>query len=383
MKNDFLSAGRCRIAIFCALALTAAPWSLAGDTEAPLFGDGFETPPPPLGLVARPTDPTCIVPPRPEDNPESFPQRLSASGCFQANSVSEPTGRMIGYQVNVPFWSDGSEKQRWFALPDDTTIEVLENGEFRLPAGSMVFKTFSRAGRRIETRLLVRHLDGGWAGYSYRWNDEQTDAVLLTEGRIEKIDGEPYYFPSRNDCSRCHTAAAGHTLGLETLQLNRNHLFRQSGVEANQLRSYQAVGLFSAELPAPPEQLPALPALDNPTAAPADRAHAYLHSNCAQCHRPGGPGLGAFDLSYQTYLNDPGAVELCGQTPLYGNLGLSEPLLIAPGEPDRSVLLLRVDRIGAQMMPPLAKLRVDDAGVALLRDWVAGLQGCQENSAVD
>ena len=37
--------------------------------------------------------------------------------------------------------------------------------------------------RRIETRLLVRE-QGEWTGYSYQWNDAQTDAELVpAEGR--------------------------------------------------------------------------------------------------------------------------------------------------------------------------------------------------------
>ena len=33
---------------------------------------------------------------------------------------------------------------------------------------------------RVETRVLLRQ-QGEWAGYSYRWNEEQTDATLVAK----------------------------------------------------------------------------------------------------------------------------------------------------------------------------------------------------------
>ena len=35
-------------------------------------------------------------------------------------------------------------------------------------------------------------------------------------------NGQSWFFPSRNDCLRCHTQAAGRSLGLETSQMNRD-----------------------------------------------------------------------------------------------------------------------------------------------------------------
>jgi hypothetical protein len=35
-------------------------------------------------------------------------------------------------------------------------------------------KHFRINNRLIEIRLLMRHTDGGWGGYSYKWNALQT-----------------------------------------------------------------------------------------------------------------------------------------------------------------------------------------------------------------
>ena len=54
----------------------------------------------------------------------------------------------------------------------------------------MLVKTFSldaeqgnpATRRRIETRLFTKQ-QGQWAGYTYLWNDDQTDATLVGAGR--------------------------------------------------------------------------------------------------------------------------------------------------------------------------------------------------------
>ena len=45
------------------------------------------------------------------------------------------------------------------------------------------------AAAPIETRVLLRQ-QGEWAGYSYRWNDEQTDAELVAPK--ERRNGSSY-----------------------------------------------------------------------------------------------------------------------------------------------------------------------------------------------
>jgi mono/diheme cytochrome c family protein len=104
-----------------------------------------------------------------------------------------------------------------------------------------------------------------------------------------------------------------------------------------------------------------------------DRARAYLHTNCAQCHRPGGPTPSALDLRFATPLSATG---LCG-APQSGDLGLGVAArIVAPGEPDGSVLTARMDRRDAFAMPPLASNVVDAEGVALLNEWIASLGTC-------
>src|SRR5262249_26682694 len=136
--------------------------------------------------------------------------------------VSKPPPGLIGYTVNSPLWSDGATKDRYLFVPDGAKIRVMPDGDLDVPPGSVAVKTFSIAGKKIETRLLTRYADSSWAGYSYEWNDEGTDATLLGIGKTKMLaNGTMWTFPSRAQCFQCHTEAAGFTLGLEARQLDR------------------------------------------------------------------------------------------------------------------------------------------------------------------
>ena len=127
-----------------------------------------------------------IVPPT-GPPPPPFPGRLSDTGCFDPDDPKQPAAGLIPYDVNEPLWSDGAAKERWLALPDGARMHVNPDGDFALPIGSVLVKSFSLADQLVETRLFVRHEDGGWAGYSYEWNDAQTEALLLPGSKERQV----------------------------------------------------------------------------------------------------------------------------------------------------------------------------------------------------
>lgn len=302
------------------------------------------------------------------------PGLLSATGCMQGSDPSLPGDGLVSYEVAAPFWSDGADKDRWLAVPDGTAIDVGPDGDFAFPPGSVLVKQFRLGGELIETRLLMRHPDGGWAGYSYEWNETLGDGELVTGGKVVSVQGQDWLFPSEAQCNVCHTAAAGHTLGLETLQLNGDHLYAVTGRTANQLATLSGVFLLTDPIEAPE----ALASLVDPFDASApldDRARSYLHTNCAQCHRPSGPTPTSLDLRFETGL---GLTNACDMLPANGDLGLGPAArIIAPGDAGRSVLVERMSRRDASGMPPLASSIVDAAGVALVGSWIDGLTACQ------
>ena len=292
-----------------------------------------------------------------------IPEQLSASGCFQQMDSQDPADGVIPYLVNSELWSDGANKARLFAIPDNSQFSLDENGDFIAPDGTVLVKHFYLDDRILETRLLMKHISG-WAGYSYEWNETGTEALLLEDGKEVAISGDyTHIFPSRGQCLECHTSAAGFSLGLETLQLNH------SG--DNFLQRLETLGYLADALPGDALDQ-ALASLDDEDASIEDRARSYLHSNCSMCHRPGGP-IAAIDLRYNTALADTG---LCQQVPNYGNLGVSGARLLLPGDSERSVLSLRMRDNGNFRMPPLASQLVDDDAVAIINQWINGLADC-------
>jgi uncharacterized repeat protein (TIGR03806 family) len=300
----------------------------------------------------------------------NFPMTLSATGCFSPDVPAQPSASLFGYEVNTALWSDGADKRRWLQLPPGGLIHVNDDGDWDLPIGTVLIKEFSVGGKRVETRLLVHHDDGDWGGYSYEWSDDQTDATLLPASKTKDLgNGQSWYFPSRTDCLRCHTQAAGRSLGLETLQMNR----AAPAGGGNQLDALTALGAFDAPLAAPAAMLPALPQLDDMNAPVDQRARAYLHANCSFCHRMGGTAQIPPDWRFPLTLAQTGA---CNATPLDGDLGHTGAKVIAPGMPDLSIVSLRTKSTDAYRMPPLASHVVDPMGTAVIDAWITSLTSC-------
>jgi uncharacterized repeat protein (TIGR03806 family) len=301
-----------------------------------------------------------------------IPTLLSQTGCVDPANPREPAAGLIPYTPIAPFWSDNAEKQRWMALPNDTTIAVQENGDWNLPSGSVLMKHFMLNGKLIETRLFMRHSDTGhWGGYTYRWDESLTDATLVQGGLVEKVGSQDWTYPSEAQCLQCHTTGAGGTLGLETQQLNSAITYPATGRTANQVATLQAIGVL-------PAAVPEIPPMPNPfdVAQPLDaRARAYLHTNCAQCHRSGGGTPSSMELLFYVPI---GATETCNVSPSSGDLGVAGARIVVPGDPSRSVLYLRMSRRDASAMPPVATHLVDEAGAALIRDWISQMDArCQ------
>lgn len=299
----------------------------------------------------------------------TVPETLSETGCVDPSNPSQPAEVMIPYDINAVFWSDGAEKQRWLALPNSQSISVGTNQDWDFPIGSVLMKSFRLNDELIETRLLKRHTDGNWAGYTYKWNGAGTDADLVIGGEVVSIDGQDWIYPSGGQCLECHTAAAGRALGLETAQLNKDFTYPATGRSANQVGTLLDIGALSGTT--------TNVALADPYDTSAnlqERARAWLHTNCAQCHRPGGTGNINMDLRYTTAFAD---MNICNVDPQNGNLGIAGAKRLAPGNAAISMIVERMSRRGdAQQMPPIGSNLTDDDGIALISSWINNLVGC-------
>jgi uncharacterized repeat protein (TIGR03806 family) len=321
-----------------------------------------------------------------------FPTRLSDIPALlnAGKGIDQVNLGIIPYEPSAKLWSDGTEKERFIALPGLETIGYRENSGWDFPDGTTLIKNFvlplderhpTISLKRVETRLMVRYC-GEWYGFSYEWNEAETDAQLLTTSKqrdftIIEANGAAlqyqWHYPSRAQCSICHTAASNHVLGLTTAQINHDLLYPRSGVVQNQLKALDYISLFGESgLPGPPETLPKMPDPFDLNYPVRDRARAYLAANCASCHQPGGGGGGLLDLRWHVADESTGMIDAQpGNT-----LGIPNARVVAPGDPSRSVLYQRMISLHQGVrMPPLATSRVDEDGAAVIRSWIETLGG--------
>jgi glucose/arabinose dehydrogenase len=236
---------------------------------------------------------------------------------------------------------------------------------------------------------------------------------------------QTWHYPSRTECMVCHSRAANFVLGPSLLQMNKDdqlHRLEEAGVfhinwmehldlaksevrEARQLagtmlrRPFEMAGLRRAtdavwrslpEAKAPAlvdrleKQLRDEPAFTtllprrgdeyrrlvnpyDPSAPLEDRARSYLHANCAQCHVEAGGGNAQMELEITTPRDK---MRVLGVKPLHDSFGIKDAKLIAPGDPERSILYQRLKRRGPGQMPPLASSVPDEQAVRLIHDWI-------------
>jgi uncharacterized repeat protein (TIGR03806 family) len=327
--------------------------------------------------------------PTPRDLPPStFPRKLSESGLFKSikGHIMQPA--LVPYSVNAPLWSDGAYKERWIALPGaDSHIDFAPSRGWNCPDQTVLVKSFALemeegnpASRRwIETRYLTKQ-GSEWFGYSYQWDDAQTDGVLVDAKGLDRefsiqtksagVRKQVWHYPSRTECMVCHSRAANFVLGLSELQMNKDHDY--GGVRDNQLRALGHIGVLRIN---GREATPS--AKDRRLVDPYDpkqdvglRARSYLHANCAQCHVEAGGGNAQMELEFTTALDK---MRLIDVKPLHDTFGLPDARLVAPGHPERSVLLRRISHREAGHMPPLATSLVDQQAVRLIHDWIEHL----------
>ena len=343
-----------------------------------------------------------------------FPEQLSETGLFADTPRQEPMPGVTPFEVAAEAWADHATSRRFIGLPGTGSVKFnpgkapvqgsMFSTKLGYPPGTVLAKTFSiemRAGdpksqRKLETQLL--HFDGRhWHGYSYAWNDAGTDADLVAaEGKSLPLaivdDAAPggrreqsWRFLGRNECQRCHNEWAGTTLAFDVAQLNRDVPAAGGGKPVNQLREFRARGLLedvvikpnleddpfaTIQRPGPEDMLPRFPDPHDRTASLDARARAYLHTNCAGCHRFGGGSVPHVHLNTEIATGD---LEVLGMRPARGDFAIPEARVIVPGEPHRSTLWYRMATTGPGRMPHIGVELVDEAGLALVREWITSL----------
>jgi len=329
-----------------------------------------------------------LVPNESAAKTSDFPRKLSETGIFSKLNPPVPAAGVIPFSVKAPQWLDGATAERFVATPNSEAVfwgkGVWGDDRVAWPKDSVLTRTLMLEGRRVETQLL--HYDGlQWQAYTYAWNDEQTDAELVPAGGSQKLvkiaDASApggtrkklYQYQSRAQCLTCHNVWCNFTLGFDLPQLDREQDF--NGVRDNEIHTFQHLGLLTSTSPpsgGPPSILPP-PSLVDPQDASAPlekRARSYLAVNCSACHRFGGGGSALFDVRAE--LPDD-QLHLINAKPNLGGFGIDDARLVCPGDPNRSVIVYRMSKLGRGRMPHIGSDVVDVAGVGLIRQWIEGI----------
>ncbi len=319
------------------------------------------------------------------------PEKLSELGVFKDMQTLETEDGIIPYSVNSPLWSDRALKYRWMSIPSEAGSaeqqQILFNGNdsWTFPEGSVFIKHFelplttdpSGSTARLETRFFIVGSGGVGYGLTYQWNEDGTDATLLTVGDQKQFDiteggqfafTQTWDFPSRDQCLSCHNDNADYVLGVNTHQLNGTQFYHDLGLEMNQLEYLSDSDILNVNI-SDASILPKSYNLDEEGVDLELRIRSYLDSNCASCHRQGGIPDVSIDLRLNIPLRFNGTINAQTQSLA------SDPdrVIIKPGDHSVSELWIRDDSENENMMPPLARNLKDQQYVALLAEWIDGL----------
>jgi len=287
------------------------------------------------------------------------PMRLSETGLYREGSLTELADGVLAYTPRYELWSDGADKLRYLFLPEGERIDTSDMDAFVFPVGTKAWKEFSHDGTRLETRLLWKTEDG-WIHVAYAWNEAQTEAIATTRGAPDVL-GTEHDIPTRIQCRDCHSGAADTLLGVSAIQLAHDG----QGLTLDQL---EVEGRLTD---APPAGLARPDTLEW-------NALGYLHANCGTCHNPQGIAFDRVELELWLRASD---LDVASTRTFVTSVDVAieqttgdDTARIEPGAPEDSALITRMKlRDAEEAMPPIASERVDDAGIALVEQWIESL----------
>ncbi len=323
------------------------------------------------------------------------PQLLSETGAFTDLINLTPADGLIPYDLVESFWSDGAIKKRWMAIPNDGShntaaekITYSDIDDWNFPVGTVLVKHFElpidennpSVTKRLETRFSIKANDGNFYFVTYKWNNQQTDAELLTSGLDESINvtqangstvSQTWSYPSTIDCVTCHNPTTGGTLGTRARYLNKDFTYTETGRTGNQLVTLSHLGILDQTVTdADTNTILTSKSLNDANASLDDKARSYLDLNCAYCHRPGTGNRGDFDMRLNLDIIQTGLLTANPYLPL----GIPNERIVDAGNSATSILYHRMNSVDASIkMPPIGKNKIDANAVQLIDDWITQL----------
>lgn len=347
-----------RLATLCALAAATGCGPGADDTKD-AGGDG--------GAVA---DGAC---PAPETVTESLPESLACTGLFTSVADKTVAPGVREFAPAAALWTDGAEKSRWIWMPEGAAIDGTDPDDWKFPALTRLYKEFRWKGKRIETRVFWKVRSGFWLKATYKWNDDETEAIRFPGGPVE-LDGYTYQIPTAKMCDQCHKGRTDRSLGFEPVLLGL------PGATGVTLKSLVDDGLL-ANYDGPTE----LEVGDDGTGLAAE-ALPWLHVNCGvSCHNRFRASEAQKTGFYMRLLYD----ELDGSGTRDTDVlatGLSQfpktrrwrdQMRLIPGNAEDSLMYYLVTTRDAiqdeDRMPPIGTSIVPDEAAKMLKAWIEAM----------
>ncbi len=151
-----------------------------------------------------------------------MPEHLYDTDLFTFDSATLARYGVIAYAPAYPLWSDNAAKPRHIRVPRGTSVQFDKATQsFTIPPNTRFYKTFSKQivdvdgsvrFRKIETRLIVSRPDTKNADEidsrptalygTYKWNDDESDAVLGPDTRSTAANRSQTPFSSTWSTSR-------------------------------------------------------------------------------------------------------------------------------------------------------------------------------------
>ncbi|MEM0924452.1 MAG: PQQ-dependent sugar dehydrogenase, partial [Planctomycetota bacterium] len=328
-----------------------------------------------------------LVPYGPSSKSESFPKRLSETGLFSETSTLQPALGVWAYRPEANMYRGGATGSRVIGIPKTDPSSV------GFPTGTAVALTLSRSvenrqgelePRRIETQLLV--FNGlTWDPYTYRWNEDQADALLVASAgdRMDIVVDDPVFgrrkiehvFASRKQCLVCHNVS-----NQGPITLTAANLWNMTSNDAisKALASWKHfidLGVVANVKPKAEASRLVNPMDDSQSLAA--RARSYLDVNCSACHRPAGGAMSPMHLRRTVRLSETGLIDA---EPAQGNFAIDNARIIRPGHPEQSVLIYRLATAGPGAMPKQGWHEPDIDGAKLLWEWIESMDPGQVTS---
>jgi putative heme-binding domain-containing protein len=360
---------------------------------------------------------------------EQFPKRLSETGLYSDTAWLIPNKGVIAVSINHPQWLDGLLSEHWIATPPGGRMQVYSQpvsfqgwgeGNFTgttfFPEGTVLVKhillpenpiqeaelppindvaaanasdwairiaKYSRRPvllRRVETQLL--HFDGQeWRAYSYLWQEDQTDAVLVpADGTTltlryrhpywNREEDFRYRIHSRTECLTCHNPWAGFALAFRPEQLAAPHKSLNPIEFLRRVAVLEARDGSRASIDLSDLSISGLPSMEETSASAKDRIRAYMDVNCAHCHQFNAGGT--VDMTLR-WIDQPKEMKVLDVVPAKGEFEIPGAKIIAPGRPHASILAYRMATAGSGRMPHLGSSCVDVRALAAIDSWVASI----------